>query len=217
MNSLDDLMAVWRAQDAAPLHGVNETLLGLALRQDEAKLRKKRRMEEWVTYLASVGIVAGMGFFLWIMAMNFGQNVVTVWDFAVPLAGMAAALVWASALYVRRRTQSRLEQRFGGSLREQLSLHIAQLDSQISEPMQLANILAATLPPFVCVTAILVAGMRVNAEPNDPFEGWVITVGMIGIAAYSAWDSVRTRRRQVEKDLLPRRRHLETLLKELEE
>ena len=38
--NLDDLMAVWRSQDAAPLHGVNETLLRLALRQDEAKLRR---------------------------------------------------------------------------------------------------------------------------------------------------------------------------------
>ena len=38
--NLDDLMAVWQSQDAAPLHGVNETLLQLALRQDEAKLRE---------------------------------------------------------------------------------------------------------------------------------------------------------------------------------
>ena len=38
--NLDDLMAVWRSQDAAPLHGVNKTLLHLALRQEEAKLEK---------------------------------------------------------------------------------------------------------------------------------------------------------------------------------
>jgi hypothetical protein len=35
--NLDALMEVWRSQDAAPLHGINETLLRLALRQDEAK------------------------------------------------------------------------------------------------------------------------------------------------------------------------------------
>lgn len=43
--NLDDLMEVWRSQDAAPLHGVNKTLLRLALRQDEATLPRKRRLE----------------------------------------------------------------------------------------------------------------------------------------------------------------------------
>ena len=36
--NLDDLMAVWKSRDAAPLHDVDKTLLHLALRQDEAKL-----------------------------------------------------------------------------------------------------------------------------------------------------------------------------------
>ena len=49
--NLDDLMAVWRSQDAAPLHGVDKTLLHLALRQDEAKLQKQRRIERWIIYL----------------------------------------------------------------------------------------------------------------------------------------------------------------------
>ena len=44
--NLDDLMAVWRSQDAAPLHGVNKTLLHLALRQDEAKLQKAAAQRE---------------------------------------------------------------------------------------------------------------------------------------------------------------------------
>ena len=65
--NLDDLMEVWRSQDAAPLHGVNETLLRLALRQDEAKLQKQRRMERWIIYVMSAGFVAGMAVFLVIM------------------------------------------------------------------------------------------------------------------------------------------------------
>ena len=62
--NLDDLMAVWRSQDAAPLHGVNKTLLRLALRQDEAKLQKWRRIERWIIYVFSAGFVAGMALFL---------------------------------------------------------------------------------------------------------------------------------------------------------
>ena len=46
--NLDDLMEVWRSQDASPLHGVNEALLRLALRQDEAKLRARRRRAKMV-------------------------------------------------------------------------------------------------------------------------------------------------------------------------
>ena len=62
--NLDDLMAVWKSQDAAPLHDVNETLLRLALRQDEAKLQKWRRSERWIIYVLSAGFVAGMALFL---------------------------------------------------------------------------------------------------------------------------------------------------------
>ena len=36
--TFDELMAVWRTQDAAPLHGLNETLLGLALRQNPGEV-----------------------------------------------------------------------------------------------------------------------------------------------------------------------------------
>ena len=65
--NLDELMAVWRSQDAAPLHDVNKTLLHLALRQDEAKLQKQRRRERWIIYVLSAGIVAGMALFLAMM------------------------------------------------------------------------------------------------------------------------------------------------------
>ena len=58
--NLDDLMAVWKSQDAAPLHDVNKTLLHLALRQDEAKLQKERRRERWIIYVFSAGLVAAM-------------------------------------------------------------------------------------------------------------------------------------------------------------
>ena len=51
--NLEDLMEVWRSQDAAPVHGVNETLLRLALRQDEAKLQAQRRRERWIACLTS--------------------------------------------------------------------------------------------------------------------------------------------------------------------
>ena len=91
--NLDDLMAVWRSQDAAPLHGVDKTLLHLALRQDEAKLQKERRIERWVTYIASVGFVAGMTLFVAVMISTRDRNVMTGRDYVIPIVGAAAALL----------------------------------------------------------------------------------------------------------------------------
>ena len=128
--NLDDLMAVWRTQDAAPLHGVDKTLLHLALRQDEVKLQKARRIERWITYVGSAGIVAGMAVFLAMMIYARERKMMTVWDFAIGIGGAAAALLAGGAMYVGHRAQSRREQRFGESLRDQLNRRIAQLDDR---------------------------------------------------------------------------------------
>ena len=82
--NLNDLMEVWRSQDASPLHGVNETLLRLALRQDEAKLQAQRRRERWMTYFWSAIIVAGMAIVLAIMIYPYDDDVLTGWDYAFP-------------------------------------------------------------------------------------------------------------------------------------
>ena len=129
--NLDDLMAVWKSQDAAPLHDVNQTLLHLALRQDEAKLQKERRRERWIIYVFSAGMVAAMALFLAMMIYfhrHRPEKVVTGWDYALPIVGAAAALLAGGAMYVSHRAQAWREQRFGESLRDQLNRSIAQLD-----------------------------------------------------------------------------------------
>ena len=118
--NLDDLMAVWRSQDAAPLHGINETLLRLALRQDEARLRARRRREDWFIYLVSAFLVA---FLAWLILLIFGMffynddDVIAGWDFVIPIVGAVAALLMGVALYMTRRAQAgasnALETRFG--------------------------------------------------------------------------------------------------------
>ena len=45
------------------------------------------------------------------------DDVLIVWDYAVPVVGAAAALVMAGAMYAIRRTQAAREQDFGESLR----------------------------------------------------------------------------------------------------
>jgi hypothetical protein len=210
--NLDELMSVWRSQDAAPLHGVDKTLLHLALRQDEAKLQKERRIERWTTYVGSAGLVAAMAVFLFIMIYDDDPR--ADWDFAIPAVGAAAALLWGGAMYVSHRAQAARERHFGESLRDQLGRHIAQLDYQATRLVRLASVLATALPPLVCATAIILAGWRVN---NEPFRTeWVWIVGSIFVCALGSVAGVWEQRRSWQQDLLPRKRRLEALLKELD-
>jgi hypothetical protein len=210
--NLDDLMAVWRSQDAAPLHGVDKTLLHLALRQDEAKLHKERRIERGITYLASAGLVAVMAVFLFIMIAD--QDPRSDWDFAIPIVGAAAALLWGGAMYVSHRAQALRERSFGESLRDQLNRHIAQLEYQATRVVRVASVLVTALPPLVCATAIILAGWRVN---NEPFRTeWFWIVGAIVVCAIGSVAGVWEQRRRMGRDLLPRKRRLEALLKELD-
>ena len=213
MTGLDELMAVWRSQDAAPLHGVNETLLRLALRQDQAKLQAQRRRDAWIIYIASACLIVAMAIFAMMMVYN-DDDVIVTWDYTIPIVGAAAAMLMGVALYVSRRTQKRREQRFGDSLRDQLGRRIAQLDYEVTQGTRLADLLLAVI--FVGVTATLLGGMRVNSEPDAPFDDWPMIVFMILVSAITSVGAAWAQRHSVKRELLPRKQRLESLLKELD-
>ena len=154
-----------------------------------------------------------MACFFVIMIYN-DDDVITGWDFVIPIVGAAAALLMGVALYMSRRAQALREQRFGESLRDQLGRHIAQLDYQATRAVRLGSVLVSAV--FVGATAILLAGMRVNSEPNEPFDDWEAIVGGIFVCAVSSVIGVWEARRSVKRDVLPRKRRLEALLKELD-
>jgi hypothetical protein len=209
--NLDDLMAVWRTQDAAPLHGVDKTLLHLALRQDEARLQKERRTERWITYVASAGVVAAMAVFLGMMILSRDRNVMTGWDFAIGLGGAAAALLAGGAMYVGHRAQTRHEQRFGESLRDQLNRRIAQLDDRAT--MASATLVTVLLGGIGGI-AILLLGYRINQKPFSD-DGYMLFSTILLCVVLPVAHGVWAIRRQA-RDVLPRRRRLEALLKELD-
>ena len=211
--NLDDLMAVWRSQDAAPLHHVNKTLLHLALRQDEAKLQKQWRIERWITYLASAGIVAVMAIFLGMMIAARERNVMTGWDVAIPVIGAVAALLAGCTMYLNRRWQAKREGSFGESLRDQLNRRIAQLDHRATRALRMGEVVLVTMGG-ICPVALILLGFRVNQKPlsDDGF----MAISMMLLCVGCAWAGVWELRRQVKKDVLPRKHRLEALLKELE-
>ena len=209
--NLDDLMAVWRSQDAAPLHDVNKTLLHLALRQDEVKLQKERRIERWTIYVASAGLVAVMAVFLGMMILTRDRKVMTGWDFVIGIGGAAAALLAGGAMYVGHRAQARREQRFGESLRDQLERRVAQLDDRTTIAR---GTLVMVLMGGICPTALVLLGLRIN-QLSFSDNGFLI-VGMIVMSVGSVAAGVWEVRRQARDVVLPRKRRLEALLKELD-
>ena len=211
--NFDELLAVWRTQDAAPLHDVNQTLLHLALRQDEAKQQKWRRWERWIIYVFSVGFVAGMALCLIKPIYRYHTVGVTGWDFAFPLVGATGALLMGGAVYVRHRAQALREQRFGESLRDQLHRSIAQLDYQATT-FHRTLVLVVVLLAGICPIALNLALFRLN-EKSISDDGymivWLSLMPVYGIAL-CVW-SLRQQRRDV---VWPRQRRLEALLKELD-
>lgn len=211
--NLDELMAVWKSQDAAPLHDVNKTLLHLALRQDEAKLQKARRFERWTIYVASAGIVAAMALFLALMIYfqrHRPEKVVTGWDYALPIVGAAAALLAGGAMYAGHRAQTRREQRFGESLRDQLNRSIAQFDDRATITRET---LVSVLLWGICPTAILILIHRINDKSLTDDGNMLVTLTFMVV--WSVASSVWWYRRQA-REALPRKRRLEALLQELD-
>ena len=214
--NLDELMTVWRSQDAAPLHDVNKTLLHLALRQDEAKLHKQRLRDRWILYIFSAGVFVGMVIFFSLLIYFRGHQpgrVVTGWDLALPIVGAIAALISVGAMYRNHRAQSRREQSFGESLRDQLRRSIAQLDHEVANARR-TSVLVTVLMGGIAPTAILILGWRINGKAISD-DGYML-VTMIICCVWAVASGVWELRRSVRKNILPQKSRLEELLKELD-
>ena len=164
--NLDDLMEVWRSQDASPLHGVNETLLRLALRQDEAKLQKRRRWARWFTYFVIALIVAVMALLL----VDHDPPPTTTMCCPVGTTPSRSS-AWPPPCSVRHDVcglpgAGAREQRFGDSLRDQINRQIAQIDPFMISPWATRAARAKSAPIFmlglVLIAAIGFMSGRIN-------------------------------------------------------
>jgi hypothetical protein len=216
--NVEDLMEVWRSQDTAPLHGVNETLLRLALRQDEAKLQAMWRRQKWSNYFGMALAVGIMIFFLLILLTPQIDDV-SGWDYAVAVAGLAAAFALWRAIYVGYREQARREQTFGESLRDQVNRQIAMIDPLMTNPWGTRASRAKNAPMFI-LSLVLVAAigfMSARVNGNEPYDKALLSaVGTILIGLIGGWVAGLCLRRWNRRVGAPRKRRLEALLKEFD-
>lgn len=219
--SLNDLMEVWKSQDAAPLHGVNDTLLRLALRQDEAKLQAEQRQARRLTYLMSAFFVAVMALLLCLMIYADDDDVLTGWDYVIPAVGAAAGVFWPAAMHMKYWAQTWRGQTFGASLRDQLNRYIAQVDDHARKYQSLGFHLANNIPAMTWAVALFFAILRINERPLS--DAWtdprfsVAFIGMVLFCVISMAGTFWAARRTVKRRMLPHKRQLETLLKEFDD
>ncbi|HEY9464672.1 MAG TPA: hypothetical protein VIR54_16375, partial [Vicinamibacterales bacterium] len=105
------------------------------------------------------------------------------------------------------------EQSFGESLRDQLNRSIAQLDYQATT-LHRTLMLVIVLMGGICPIALLLALSRLN-EKSFSDDGymivWLSLMCVVGVAT-GVWEL----RRQARDVVLPHKRRLEALLKELD-
>lgn len=218
--NMNDLMEVWRSQDAAPLHGVNETLLRLALRNDEAKLQAQRRCEQRVAYGMTAFFIAAIAVVVGLMIHGREEGTLTFWDLGIPALGAAAALLWPAFLRRSHRAQARREQDFGESLREQLERHLTRLDYQARRFANPMHHLFTNLPAILWSVAFFFAMVRLNQKPGgevwtDP-RIWAVFGGSLVLTFVVVVVGILRQRRWIEEELTPHQRRLETLLREID-
>jgi hypothetical protein len=141
------------------------------------------------------------------------EKVVTGWDLVLPIVGAIVALISVRAMYVNHRAQSRREQSFGESLRDQLRRSIAQLDHEVTNARR-TSALVIVLMGGIAPAAILLLGWRIN-DKSISDDGYMLVTLMI-VCVWTVASGVWQLRRSVQKDILPRKRRLEALLKELD-
>jgi hypothetical protein len=152
-----------------------------------------------------------MAVFLGMMILASKSDVITGWDFTITIGGAAAALLVGCWMHVCHRARAKREQRFGESLREQLNRRMAQLDDRTTmAPAMLFIVLLGGILPM----AMILLGLRVNQKSVSDNVFLVVSMLLwcIGDVVAAVWQIHRQKRDVV----LPRKRQLEALMKELD-
>ena len=205
----DQMIDAWKAQDEAPLYGVNADLLQLVLQHEQVELRRGLRREKWITTV--VGTVMGTvaAFFLWAFIYFRGPALYTVGA----AVGTGAFVLWMVALWLSRRGQALRERGFGNTLRDEIGRNLSLVEYQLSHAGRWGAAMLWVAP--VMVGAGLLYGLSA-AVNTDPGESWWFHAWMFAVLLWSAVYLPYASSRDVKKKLEPRRQRLSELLSALD-
>ena len=206
--NFDQMLDAWRAQDEAPLYGVNRDLLQLVLKHEQADIRRQLRSEQWMTYIFGAGMAAFAGFWLWVAIIRAEPLLHTV----IAGIGTAAFFLWMGTLWVSLRRQRRRERQFGNTLREEIDRHISLLDYQLSRHGRWGAAMLRVAPALIGAGLINWLVIDINLDPGESRwdSAWTefVLVWVLVVGTYASSRAVRQK-------LEPRRQHLRELLESL--
>lgn len=200
--NFDQMLETWRAQDEAPLYGVNRDLLQLLIQHAETDLRLGLRLELWMAYGLSAALVA---LIVWFFASIDSPR--TVGDYVATSIAIGATLLYAGAYWVSRKRQALRERGFGSSLQEEIRRNLSLVDYQLSRHGRWASSLRIVSPTMVATILILWLGKRISAQSFGWSEAGIAFFFVTCSVLLTVWGS-----RLAEKDLLARKRRLSQLL-----
>lgn len=202
----DQMMNAWRAQDDKPLYGVNEDLLRLVLRHEQADIRRSLRWDQWTTYVVGTAMAALAGAILWWFLYRRGPELYTV----AAVVGTSAFALWVGALWLSRRRQTMRERGFGNTLQEEIRRNLSLVDYQLSQVGRWSTAMLWSAPILVGATLIY----WLLAEINDNTDFWFDAGMIVFLVGSVAWTTYETSRK-TKQQLLPRRQRLSELLEML--
>lgn len=204
----DQMLEAWKAQDEAPLYGVNADLLRLVLQNEQDKIRRTRRKAMWMTYIVGPGMALFAGFWLWVLIVVRGPTLQTI----AAAVGAGLFVLWVGAFWVSHRRQARRERGFGNSLRDEIGRSLSMVEYQLANGTWAAGML--WIAP-VMIGATLIYWLMFQINTDSGFSAW-IHVGTLGAVAWAAVLVPYTASRDLKKKLGPRRERLREMLQTLD-
>ncbi len=216
----ESLQAIWDAQNDKPVFSVNDPRLTVGLYQQRERSRRRLFRREFApAYVYSlvmfaVAVFVFVIFFLksYVLHLNPGDPLMSVWDGAALVATAGAALAIVGSLYAERRKHERTQNLFAPSLREELDRGIAQVDFELK--LQSApHVLRITSLVMVAAGLISLEVARLNG--NWPPWSQVAVIALS--TAFAVWLGLVGQQKKLERSLLPRKRALESMRAALDE
>lgn len=203
----DQMIEAWKSQDDKPLYGVNRDVLLLALRREQADIRRALRREHWTTYVAGTTMAGLAGAVLWWFLNHRGSGLHSL----AAAVGVAAFALWVGALWRSRRRQAARERDFGNTLREEVRRNLSLVDYQLSQVGRWSTTMLWSAPVLIGSALTFWLILEINDNTDLWFEAGFIAFLVVSVA-FTTYEASR----QAKQQILPRKQRLTELLEMLD-